>query len=113
MTPGANRFHRLVLVAGMLLWLSVGSTAWACPNCRDALASDASHGGLVQGLFWSILFLLSMPFLIFAGLSGYFYYLVRRARLAAAAPAVASASSENPFAGQRTVVEDSLEVVEV
>ena len=54
------------------------SVATACPMCKEALASGG--GDLVSGFFYSILFMLSMPFLIFGGISSYFYLLVRRAR---------------------------------
>ena len=55
--------------------------AWACPNCKEALANDAQQGGdLVQGFFWSILFMMSMPFAILGTFSGYMYYEVRKAR---------------------------------
>lgn len=71
----------LALVLGLSL---VESVAWACPNCRDALASDPNQAHLVRGLFYSIIFLLSMPFLILGGLSSYFYWQVRQARTRAA-----------------------------
>jgi hypothetical protein len=67
----------LVLVAVLV----VGSVAEACPTCKDGLAAtDPARQGLVRGYFWSILFMMSMPFLILAGLSSYFYLEVRRAR---------------------------------
>ena len=72
--------HALLLLLIAVAWLSGDSLAVACPNCGDAMASDPVQAGLVRGIFWSILFLLSMPFLIFAGISGYFYWLVRNAR---------------------------------
>jgi hypothetical protein len=111
MLRGTARLQSMTLMVVALLWLVSESTTWACPNCRDALAGDASHAGLVQGLFWSIILLLSMPFLILAGLSSYFYYLVRSARLAAAASAVQSGDS--PFSSPDPVAEESAEVVEV
>lgn len=55
--------------------------ALACPMCKAALGSqDRSHGDWVGGFFWSILFMLSMPFLILGSFSTYMYMLVRRAR---------------------------------
>jgi len=36
---------------------------------------------LMRGYFWSILFMMSMPFVIFSSLGSYFYFQVRRARL--------------------------------
>jgi hypothetical protein len=60
--------------------LAIAQTATACPMCKEAL--NAGGGDLVNGFFYSILFMLSMPFLIVSGMSGYLYLLVRRARAA-------------------------------
>ena len=69
----------LVVVAAILA--AVADDAVACPMCKAALGSqDRSHGDLVGGFFWSILFMLSMPFVIFGSLTTYMYVLVRRAR---------------------------------
>lgn len=62
-----------VLLAGV-------QTATACPSCKEALASGSGGGDLVSGFFWSILFMLSMPFLLLGSFGLYFYYLVRKAR---------------------------------
>ena len=60
----------------------LSTTAEACPSCREALAADASGGDLVSGFFWSILFMLSMPFTLLTLFLLYCYWLVRKARLA-------------------------------
>ena len=70
---------RLLLIAAITL-LAGSTTAWGCPFCKEALGS--SGGDLVSGFFYSILFMLSMPVLIFTGMGTYFYILVRRARAA-------------------------------
>ena len=54
--------------------------ALGCPTCKDQLANDPTAQNLARGYFYSILFMLSMPALIFIGLSSYFYFLVRQAR---------------------------------
>jgi len=54
--------------------------AAACPTCKNAIAEGGNAAGLVNGYGWSIVFMMSMPFLIFIGVSGYFYYEVCRAR---------------------------------
>lgn len=87
--------NRLVATAVRLRWvrplvfaaLALASVAAveACPSCKAALSSGNPEGDLVGGFFWSILFMLSMPFMVFGGISGYFYYLVRKARGAAGA----------------------------
>lgn len=75
----ASSFVRALLCVAVAA-LAVG-VAEACPSCKAALAGDTAHqGDLVGGFFWSILFMLSMPFMVVGGMSSYFYYLVRQAR---------------------------------
>jgi hypothetical protein len=64
------------------LLLCVSSLAQACPQCKKALASanGGVNGNIVRGYFWSILFMLSMPFVLLGSVSSYFYVLVRKAR---------------------------------
>jgi heme/copper-type cytochrome/quinol oxidase subunit 2 len=81
------RFYGLAI----LLAVTWSTVAWSCPNCKDTLANDPAQAGLVRGFFWSIMFMVSMPFLVFGGISAYFYWEVRRARLASQA-AVANTS---------------------
>ena len=68
---------RLVAIA---LALILASAASACPTCKDSLAHDAATVNLARGYYYSILFMVSMPFLIFGGLSAYFYWEVRKAK---------------------------------
>lgn len=80
--------------AVLLAVLACTADAWGCPNCKDTIAgNDPGGSGLVQGYFWSILFMLATPFSILGGMSAYFYMLVRKARVAAAAQ-----PAGNPFA---------------
>ncbi|WP_425616874.1 hypothetical protein NA78x_000535 [Anatilimnocola sp. NA78] len=59
--------------------LLLAGIAQACPTCKDQLASDPETYNIARGYFWSILFMLTMPILIFTGLGSYFYWEVRRA----------------------------------
>ena len=82
----------------MLLVLLVGvQVVDACPGCKDALSeNDPQHARMVRGYFWSILFMMAMPFTI-AGTFGTFFYLeVRRKKLAqqVAAPSVESLADQ-------------------
>lgn len=82
---GQRRWRRaapLLLIAVVTLAIALtASEAGACPMCKAALGSQGrNHGDWVGGFFWSILFMLSMPFLILGGLSAYMYRLVRQAR---------------------------------
>ena len=72
----------LLAIAALIAWPAI---AVACPTCKDNLAHDPASAGLVRGYAYSILFMLSMPPLIFGSLCAYFYWEVRRARARAAA----------------------------
>ena len=89
----ASRIWLLVL---LLLLIGV-QVVDACPGCKDALSeNDPQHARMVRGYFWSILFMMAMPFTI-AGTFGTFFYLeVRRKRMAQqdASPSVESLAEE-------------------
>lgn len=57
------------------------SAAQACPTCGAGF-SEAGEAGqkMLSGWFWSIVFMMSMPFAIVASLGGYMYWIVRKAR---------------------------------
>src|SRR5512145_1147548 len=67
----------LVCFAAFLLAANV---ALACPTCKDQLAGDPGAANLARGYGMSIIFMLSMPYLILAGLGFYFYWEIRKAR---------------------------------
>lgn len=77
-----HHYRSLLVLAGVVvLLLAMESLAVACPTCKDTIeANDPARANLVRGYFYSILFMLSMPFLIFTSLCGYFYYEVCKAR---------------------------------
>lgn len=79
-----------VFLIGLLLAcviLVATTDVLACPMCKAALASDGrNHGDWVGGFFWSILFMLSMPFILLGTFSVKMYLLVRRARREGSAP---------------------------
>ena len=64
--------------AALALCLAFAVVAEACPTCKNS--SEAGAGDLVSGYGWSIVFMMSMPFLILTSLSCYFYYEIRKAR---------------------------------
>jgi hypothetical protein len=82
------------------LWLVSPAMAAACPFCKEALG--AGGGDLVNGFFYSILFMLSMPFLILGGFSGYMYVLVRRARAESQSSASAGDVGTTPERPERS-----------
>jgi hypothetical protein len=69
------------------------SAAVACPTCKDSLAHDPATANLARGFYYSILFMVSMPFVIFGGMSAYFYWEVRKAQARQAAAQHAAAES--------------------
>lgn len=95
-----NRLSKIFLIALTLLLtlVCVTGTASACPTCKDGMAGDPAYSSMVSGYFWSILFMMSMPFLVFSGVAAYFYYEVRRARMRQAAAETAAPTDAQPDA---------------
>jgi len=85
----------LATIMGLFVCVFAADVATACPSCKEALASDG--GDKIAGYFWSILFMMSMPFTLLGGFSTYMYVLVRRTRAAAgnAGPTDAYAESKS------------------
>ena len=66
----------------LLVTLLVGVAA-ACPTCGDGIGqSDPQGQSLAAGMYYSILFMMSMPYVILATIGCVFYFHIRRARLA-------------------------------
>ena len=73
------RFARLLIPAvAMVLALGVGSAASACPSCQAALGGDESQGDLARGIYYSILFMMSMPFAIVGTFGTLAYRTIKR-----------------------------------
>ena len=70
------------LLFGILLTVLLVGMADACPTCKQAVAEGSNHANVVRGYFWSILFMMSMPFLILTGLGTYFYLQIKQAQRA-------------------------------
>ena len=80
MTAFTRTLIQCLLVLG-LITLVLAGTADACPTCKNGLGPhDPAQEKLAQGYFWSIMFMMSMPFLILFTLGTYFYIQVRRAK---------------------------------
>ena len=76
-----NRFGLFLFAMAALL--IAASCVEACPTCKDGLAGDdPSYQNWVSGYFYSILFMMSMPFAILVSFGSYMYLLVRRSRKA-------------------------------
>src|SRR5262245_54007530 len=70
-----------LLFTVMVAALSASSAAVACPTCKDAVAAnDPEHQHMVRGYFYSILFMMGMPYLLITCFGLYMYREVRKAR---------------------------------
>jgi hypothetical protein len=66
----------LIFLAALFVLIAFVNPAFACPNCKDAIHESQNH--LAAGYFFSILFMMSMPFTL---LTGWTIALVRLRRL--------------------------------
>ena len=65
-----------------ILWLVclLAGTAAACPTCKEALAGTEGAGDIINGYFYSIMFMVSMPFTILGGFGVCAYRAVNKAK---------------------------------
>jgi hypothetical protein len=86
-------------VAPLALALLVTGVASACPTCTDGLAQNDPQGqSIAAGFYYSILFMMGMPFAILATFGGMAYLSVRRA-------SAGGASEVEPLASPQQVDE--------
>jgi heme/copper-type cytochrome/quinol oxidase subunit 2 len=72
-----------VLLLALAVVLLAANAALACPTCSEAAnANDPEHQGMVKGYFYSILFMMGMPYTVFTCFGLYMYREVRKARAA-------------------------------
>lgn len=73
----------LFALAGLLFLLAclASNEAWACPTCKQGVAeNDPAGQAMAAGYFYSILFMMSMPFLVLGTLGSCAYWSICRAR---------------------------------
>lgn len=74
--------RRTAKVLGTLICLTVllgaASAASACPSCQTALGNDSTQGDLARGIYYSILFMMAMPFAIVGTFGGLAYRVIKR-----------------------------------
>lgn len=87
-----NGSKRIVSVAVSVAGLAFAQVALACPTCGNSI--EHTGGNLAEGFYWSILFMMSMPFLILGGLTLLCWLEIRKARRAAAASACQNLSRQ-------------------
>jgi uncharacterized membrane protein len=69
----------------LALVLLIASVAAACPTCKEGLAQNDPQGqSLAAGYYYSILFMMSMPYLLLCTFASAAYYSIRRAQRQAA-----------------------------
>ncbi|MDX2039019.1 MAG: hypothetical protein SFX72_20400 [Isosphaeraceae bacterium] len=71
-----KRMFLQLVVLGLFIFV-LADAAWACPNCKEAVANQSSPeaAGMRDGYFWSILLMLCVPF----GLLGTGGFMIARA----------------------------------
>jgi uncharacterized paraquat-inducible protein A len=78
----------IVIAVTVVLVLLLASVAAACPTCKDGLAQNDPQGrSLAAGISYSILFMMSMPYIVLATFGSCAYLSIRRARMNAEAAA--------------------------
>lgn len=79
--PGRHVFVTCSLLVAFV-WGDLASTANACPMCKEAneAAEDEVAAARPAAYMYSILFMLSMPVVIFSGFGIAFYRMTRRAK---------------------------------
>jgi hypothetical protein len=72
----------LIAAAVLALILLVVGVAAACPNCKEGLAQNDPRGeSIAAGYYYSILFMMAMPFAILGTFGSLAYLSIRRARM--------------------------------
>jgi hypothetical protein len=72
--------RRLAIPMLMLIAIAVPTLAEACPLCSQALSGQSKYGNLPMAYMWSILFMMSMPFILIGSFGTYMYFQIRKAR---------------------------------
>lgn len=99
MAATQSKPHRstvLRLICTLAFGCCLTAVCQACPTCKEGIADGPNHLNMIRGYFWSIIFMMSMPFMIFGSLAVYFYSMARKNRNSPAAPV--TRESFNDFA---------------
>jgi uncharacterized membrane protein len=71
----------IVAAIVLALVLLIASVAAACPTCKEGLAQNDPQGqAIAAGYYYSILFMMSMPYIVLGTFASLAYYSIRRAR---------------------------------
>jgi uncharacterized paraquat-inducible protein A len=78
--PTVTRWFVAAIVLALVLLIA--SVAAACPTCKEGLAQNDPQGqSLAAGYYYSILFMMSTPYIVLATFGSCAYYSIRRSRL--------------------------------
>ena len=73
--------HIIACGLALLVVAVFNDVASACPTCREGLAENDPHGqSMAAGYYYSILFMMSMPFIILTTFGSVCYRSVKRAQ---------------------------------
>jgi uncharacterized paraquat-inducible protein A len=79
-TPRKNQLLMMFAIA-LLVAVTLTGEGWACPTCKSAISGDDPVSvARATGYFYSILFMMSMPFVIIGTFGGLAYFTIRKAR---------------------------------
>lgn len=77
-----NRF-RFAFVVSLIVAAVIAADAFGCPNCKDGInTSDPAGLNVARGYFYSILFMLAMPFTLAGSFGAYVWREMRRQKRA-------------------------------
>ena len=94
-----HRFRLAMVFFALAAVLLTAGIASACPTCKDGVAAnDPEHAHMVKGYFYSILFMMGMPYLLLTSFGLYMYREVRKARARDAAKPAAEAAQKKSLA---------------
>src|SRR5882757_11293258 len=84
------------LMVALAMLLPTARSVSACPTCSEAAAAnDPEHEHMVKGYFYSILFMMGVPYTVFFSFAGYMYWEVKKARARKAAEVSGDPSNLN------------------
>jgi hypothetical protein len=79
--------HVLVCALALAVVALLADPAAACPTCKESLADNPNGQSMAAGYYYSILFMMSMPFIILTTFGSFAYRSVKRAQAERAAAA--------------------------
>lgn len=92
--PAARWVVAAIVLALVLL---IASVAAACPTCKEGLAQNDPQGqSIAAGYYYSILFMMSMPYIVLGTFGSLAYLSIRRARQNGAPPASGQDGTSDP-----------------